>query len=82
MMGGKQSQSRYCLGPISPKSLILGMCVCLHTIKSCILHAFLTLFIMKRAAFQFNYEKRGREVGDGEYANVVVRGDTHIGTHR
>lgn len=68
-MGGKQSQSTYCLSSIFPMSLgasilIMGVrvCVCMYVSTLCILHTFLVLFTMKRAAFQFSYEKRGRGV--------------------
>lgn len=83
-MGCKQTHSRCCLGPISPRShgvtVSCGTCVCASV---CIQHAFLTLFTMKRAAFQFNYEKKethSREVR--EYANLAARGNALSGTHR
>lgn len=58
-MGGKQSQSRYCLSQISPMSHVWHVCASAACVsRQCIEQTFLTLFTMKRAVFHFNYEKK------------------------
>lgn len=68
-MGGKQTQSRYCLGSVCPKSpgglsLTLGMCVRLHVCVWLGVSSMLSWHCLQwKAAFQFNYEKKRQRGG-------------------
>lgn len=67
-MGGKQTQSWYCLGPVSPRSpggssLTLDMCVRLHVWLGSVSSMLSWHCLQWKAAFQFNYEKKRQRGG-------------------